>query len=98
MKKTGFILCVLVACMLLLCASALAEESDFTIQDGVLTYYNGTDTEVVVPDGVTSIRSTAFNGNTTLQKVTLPASMKEIVPPSECPITPVFPNLPNDLR
>lgn len=78
MKKTGFILCVLVACMLLLCASALAEESDFTIQNGVLTYYNGTDVEVVVPDGVTSIRSTAFRGNTTLQKITLPESMKEI--------------------
>ncbi len=40
-------------------------DGDFTIEDGVLTRYNGTAEEVVVPDGVTAIGANAFFGNTT---------------------------------
>lgn len=53
-------------------------ESDFVIESGVLTGYTGKDTEITIPEGVTSIEQDAFNGNTVITKVTFPESLKTI--------------------
>ena len=48
----------IVAMAFLLCiaaGAAMAEESDFVIEDGVLTKYIGVASHVVIPDGVTAI-------------------------------------------
>ena len=53
-------------------------ESDFVIKKGVLKKYNGTDTEVVVPDGVKKIGMSAFENCSSLTGITLPESLKYI--------------------
>ncbi|MCB6547160.1 leucine-rich repeat domain-containing protein, partial [Blautia glucerasea] len=55
------------------------ENSDFVIDaSGKLTQYNGSDADVVIPDGVTTIGSNVFQNNTTIESVTFPNSLKEI--------------------
>ena len=54
------------------------EKTEFEIQDGVLVKYTGTASEVSVPDGVTKIGDSAFEGNSTLTAVTFPDSVTEI--------------------
>lgn len=60
----------------------------YVVEDGVLTKYNGTETEVVIPEYVyiddpstriTSIGGQAFTGNTTITKVTIPSSVVSIL-------------------
>lgn len=52
---------------------------DFVIDtDGVLIYYDGTDTKVQIPDTVTAINYTAFSENTTIRSVVMPDSVVEI--------------------
>ena len=54
-------------------------ESDFVIaDDGTLTEYTGKDAELIIPDGVTSIKEKVFSENKTITKVTLPDSLKTI--------------------
>lgn len=53
-------------------------ESDFVIENGALTGYTGKDTEITIPEGVTSIEQNAFNGNTVITKMTFPESLKTI--------------------
>ena len=53
--------------------------SDFTIENGVLTAYTGSDTSVTIPEGVTVIgngSSSVFERN--VESVTIPASVTEI--------------------
>jgi len=50
----------LVMCLALLPTAALAADSDFTIEDGVLTKYNGPGGDVVIPSGVTAIQGYAI--------------------------------------
>ena len=52
--------------------------SEFTIEDGVLTKYNGPGGDVTVPDGVTAIKFKAFYGNTGLTSITIPDSVTSI--------------------
>ena len=65
-------------------APAPAEEeapalvSDFEINDSVLTRYNGNDENVVIPDGIKIIGSSAFEGNRKIVTVTLPDSVETI--------------------
>ena len=61
MKKRvlSFALAV-VMCLALLPSAALAADSDFVIENDVLTRYNGSGGHVVIPDGVTEIGITAF--------------------------------------
>ncbi|MCR5338670.1 MAG: leucine-rich repeat protein, partial [Lachnospiraceae bacterium] len=66
--------------------SIFAKDSDFVIEDGVLTAYTGTDSRVVVPDTVTKIGKSAFvkkeDGttvdNTTIQSVVITGNVTEI--------------------
>ena len=52
--------------------------NDFVIEDGVLTGYNGNDTEAVIPDGVTKIDGYVFSSNDSLKSVIIPDSVTEI--------------------
>ncbi len=81
-------LLVLALCILM-CAAALAENTDFTFvlnsaQDGyVVTGYSGSDATVTVPDWyeqmpVTEIGAGAFENNTTIQKVAMPDTIVRI--------------------
>lgn len=59
-------------------------DPDFEIENGVLVAYHGTDSEVVIPAGVTEIGEAAFEpgeegeGGVDLKKVTIPASVTKI--------------------
>ncbi len=53
--------------------------SEFEIDsNGMLTKYNGSSSEIVIPDGVTAIGDNVFNGNRTVKSVTLPDSVVSI--------------------
>ena len=57
---------------------AYAADSDFTIEDGVLTKYNGSGGDVVIPDGVTAIGAHAFISCSKLKSVKIPNSVTSI--------------------
>ncbi len=62
----------------LLPTTASAANSDFVIEDGVLTEYNGPGGDVVIPEGVTGIGFRAFYECTSLTSVTIPDSVISI--------------------
>lgn len=81
--KNGKKLCLLLSCvvlMTLLCAFAAAESADsgFEITGGVLTKYTGPGGDVVIPDGVTEIGSSAFANCGTLTSVVIPEGVTKI--------------------
>ena len=62
-----------------------SSEEDFTITNGVLEKYNGTATNVIIPEGVTQIKSSSgvfgYNGSTTatsIESITLPSTLVSI--------------------
>lgn len=84
MKKHR-ILSVLLALVLILtllptaALAAAAENKDFSINSsGVLTYYRGDDSKVVIPEGVTSIGEGAFRGRKMITSVTIPEGVTSI--------------------
>lgn len=63
--------------------AAATNTFDFNLTTGTITKYNGTDTVVVIPSTinswpVTKIGEAAFQDNTTITSVTIPASVTEI--------------------
>ena len=84
MKKTMWgqrlpaLLLALVLCLSLLPTVALADDGDFTIENGVLIKYNGPGGAVVIPDGVTVIGEAAFLGCKDITSVTIPDGVTEI--------------------
>ena len=79
MKKWIGLLALTIALGLWVCCSAMAD-SDFVVENGVLTAYTGTAADVVIPGdlGVRVIGPHAFENNTTLQTVALPLNVREI--------------------
>ena len=60
------------------CKLTVAEISDFTITDGVLTGYTGSAKNVVIPDGVKVIGDGSSVFGSEIESVTIPASVTEI--------------------
>ena len=56
----------------------VAENSEFTVSNGVLKRYCGTDTEVVIPEGITEIGNSAFRENATVTSVYIPDGVTKI--------------------
>ena len=50
----------------------------FKIKNGILQKYCGSDSEVIIPDGVKVIGSRAFSGALDLEKVTIPEGVEVI--------------------
>lgn len=63
--------------VLLLFCSANASNTDFVIENGILTEYHGPGGAVVIPDGVTQLQDT-FRYNDTITSVILPKGLTEI--------------------
>ena len=57
---------------------ALSAENDFVIEDGVLIQYKGTDTEITIPDSVTSIGDGSFFLCDSLTSIVIPDSVTSI--------------------
>ena len=57
---------------------AVVAEKDFTIQNGVVKSYDGSTTDVVIPDGTTSIAEAAFYFDENITSVTIPDSVTRI--------------------
>lgn len=53
-------------------------DSDFDVEDGLLYFYRGTASKVVIPKTVTKISSGAFIRCDFIKELTIPASVKEI--------------------
>ena len=54
------------------------ENIEFTVENGVLKKCNGSDGDVIIPDGVTSIGDCAFEGCSNLTSITISNSVKSI--------------------
>ncbi len=72
--------CVLVVIILLLVNTSVlnADSNDFEIDGTTLIKYHGTAEEVRIPDGITHIHTSAFEGNTTLKKIVFPDTLLHI--------------------
>ena len=55
-----------------------ADADGFEIEDGVLKKYTGTDAEVIIPEGVTSIGENAFLGCESLKSVIISKEVENI--------------------
>lgn len=54
------------------------ENKDFVIEDGVLTEYTGDGGNAVIPEGVTEIGFSVFDGCDTLESITVPSTVEII--------------------
>ena len=79
MRKKVLAMFLAVVMMTAMLPTAFAADSDdFVIEDGVLTAYKGSGGDVVIPDGVTAIGLSAFEGCTSLTSVIIPNSVTTI--------------------
>ncbi len=69
---------VVLGCLPPVNAEAVTEQSNFMLEGTTITSYTGTDTELTIPNTVTTIGKDAFSGCETLEKLTIPDSVKVI--------------------
>lgn len=79
--KIKFLIIFLI--MIVALNSSVYASEDYTIVSGKITKYNGTASEVTIPEtidgqAITGIEKDAFYGNTTITKVVIPGSIKTI--------------------
>ena len=74
MKKWIGLLALTIALGLLVCCPALADSSDYVVEDGVLIAYNGPGGDVVIPGnlGIREIGDNVFRWNTSLTSAVIP--------------------------
>ena len=77
MKKAISLILALMLCVSI-AVPAFAADSDFVIENGVLTKYKGPGGAVTIPSGVTGIEAGAFYGCDSLTSVTIPNSVTRI--------------------
>lgn len=81
-KRVRSLILALVMALVLLPAGAFAADSDFVIdENGVLTKYNGSGGEIVIPDGVVAIAGKAFERwkiTETVTSITFPDTLRYI--------------------
>ena len=56
----------------------MGNASDFIIENGVLVAYNGSDSHMAIPEGVTAIAPKLLEGKSHVTSVTIPSSVTEI--------------------
>ena len=56
----------------------MSNASNFIIENGVLTKYNGKDSVVTIPAGVTEIGAEAFAGKKKITEITVPGAVTKI--------------------
>lgn len=56
----------------------LGNQGDFAINGSILVKYNGSDSEVVIPSGVTAIADSAFRSNYAISRVVIPEGVTAI--------------------
>ena len=56
----------------------MSNASDFIIENGVLTKYNGKASAIVIPEGVTEIGAEAFAGQKKIVEITVPGAVTKI--------------------
>lgn len=56
----------------------MSNASDFVIENGVLVAYNGSDSHMVIPEGVTAIARDLLEGKSLVTSVAIPSSVTEI--------------------
>ncbi len=77
LPKSDLIKCTFCDTVFKIQSSGLSASGDFVIKGAVLTEYNGSSTEVIIPHGVEKIADGAFR-NSGITGVILPSSLKEI--------------------
>lgn len=77
LKGIGLVL-VLLFGTVFSCVSAAAQDGDFVIENGILVAYNGSETEVTIPQQVLYIGDNAFRNNSNIERVVLGDSVRGI--------------------
>ncbi len=80
MKKIPLIIFLTIVIVFCSIPAFADESSDFTIENGVLTSYDGPGGDVVIPDGVISIDWNAFDNKSNLKSVAFPSSVTSVHP------------------
>ncbi len=53
-------------------------DSDYVIDNGILIKYQGSDKDIIIPEGVTVIKSSAFHSKSNYKSIVFPSSLKII--------------------